>query len=847
MNRATNRYVGLLLVLALFCLAGTALGTGDPFRWVDNDNRGQPQSDQGPPNHLPPQEPGGPQDPWVPAGQASEDPVFVDAGRTLYIAVTNAYQEKKTKNVVLMIQATGGSDVRGLRVAGAKGYPSHDQNGRSLSGTVRKPVMRPAPGLMIIHVSFTPCPEWEWIALKNASSGDRGFAGFKVTVLADPCDSRTRSANSVWGDSWPSCPCSSEPVQIRDLYDFPETALPDTVIPPTFEAPPESGEWFYEWVYETPSGDARPNGGVHWYTTGPGLAAGDMISFSYAMLGSADARYESFMMDEYVGEWARIERDVRPTPAEWSARYGIPGSMPIALDPIACGDGRPDAYAAEALVPAVEPCLGGIEFITVAFDRPVVVGDPTAINASDVDGTWYPPDLIELADDDETLVLGFLPGSLPNERVYHVDITGALFDAYNGIDEIIGDTDCMIIALVGDADCSGRVDDADVALIEQHLGEPVEEGTAALDLDVDGFITGADAAIALDHIGSSVLCPGSFPTVPWNDGFESYEVGVGLHGSCGWKGWSNDPAFDAMTTDDQARTGENSADISVDADLVHEYPDTESNAWAYTAWQYIPADFESGGSGQFAGTYFIMLNAYTDDGPWEPEAWSCQLQFDSNDGMLKVYYGDGLNTVNVPYETDRWVEIQAVVDLGEDWTRIYYDDALVTEYSWTGGILGGGGGALDIAAVDLVANTSSSVYYDDMILERIGGGCAGDELLFDVDLDGLTLLDEHLVGSDPCNPDTDDDGWLDGDDNCPTVFNPEQLDSDGDGIGDACDEPIDTCPADVNGDDTVNVFDLLQLLDAWGDCPGCPEDLTDDDVVNVFDLLELLDAWGPCE
>jgi bacillopeptidase F len=51
-------------------------------------------------------------------------------------------------------------------------------------------------------------------------------------------------------------------------------------------------------------------------------------------------------------------------------------------------------------------------------------------------------------------------------------------------------------------------------------------------------------------------------------------------------------------------------------------------------------------------------------------------------------------------------------------------------------------------------------------------------------------------------------------------------------------------PGDVNGDGSVNVIDLLLLLDAWGPCPGCPEDVNGDGIVNVIDMLLLLDNWG---
>jgi YVTN family beta-propeller protein len=57
--------------------------------------------------------------------------------------------------------------------------------------------------------------------------------------------------------------------------------------------------------------------------------------------------------------------------------------------------------------------------------------------------------------------------------------------------------------------------------------------------------------------------------------------------------------------------------------------------------------------------------------------------------------------------------------------------------------------------------------------------------------------------------------------------------------------PCPACPGDLNGDDDVNVLDLLDLLAAWGSTSG-PADINADGIVNVEDLLMLLGAWGPC-
>ncbi len=59
------------------------------------------------------------------------------------------------------------------------------------------------------------------------------------------------------------------------------------------------------------------------------------------------------------------------------------------------------------------------------------------------------------------------------------------------------------------------------------------------------------------------------------------------------------------------------------------------------------------------------------------------------------------------------------------------------------------------------------------------------------------------------------------------------------------DEP--GCPGDFNGDNVIDVSDLLILLGDWGSCDGCLTDLNNDGVVDVSDLLILLGAWGACE
>jgi hypothetical protein len=81
-----------------------------------------------------------------------------------------------------------------------------------------------------------------------------------------------------------------------------------------------------------------------------------------------------------------------------------------------------------------------------------------------------------------------------------------------------------------------------------------------------------------------------------------------------------------------------------------------------------------------------------------------------------------------------------------------------------------------------------------------------------------------------CDPDDDNDGLPDGDDNCPTVPNADQIDFDGDGDGDVCDgdddndgaaDEADNCRLAANPGQEDSDFDGTG--DACDTCPGFPD------------------------
>ncbi|MHC4990781.1 MAG: hypothetical protein ACYTGC_07345, partial [Planctomycetota bacterium] len=96
--------------------------------------------------------------------------------------------------------------------------------------------------------------------------------------------------------------------------------------------------------------------------------------------------------------------------------------------------------------------------------------------------------------------------------------------------------------------------------------------------------------------------------------------------------------------------------------------------------------------------------------------------------------------------------------------------------------------------------------------------------------DNGTPLD---CGND-CNGNGQPDTW--------EILLGEVEDCDFDGIPDECSL---CCPADITGDGSVDVDDLLQLLIFWGQ-RYTAGDVNVDSYVGVDDLLVVIQGWGSC-
>lgn len=129
-------------------------------------------------------------------------------------------------------------------------------------------------------------------------------------------------------------------------------------------------------------------------------------------------------------------------------------------------------------------------------------------------------------------------------------------------------------------------------------------------------------------------------------------------------------------------------------------------------------------------------------------------------------------------------------------------------------------------------------YIIDSIGEPIGSACDPD-----IDHDGIPNEEDD---------DKDGDSWQNDRDNCPRVYNPNQVDSDGDGVGDAC----DNCPLNYNPGQEDSDLDFVGdacdedqdgdgIPDEYDNCPYTYNpDQEDEDCNGIGDVCQDLDNDG---
>jgi len=245
---------------------------------------------------------------------------------------------------------------------------------------------------------------------------------------------------------------------------------------------------------------------------------------------------------------------------------------------------------------------------------------------------------------------------------------------------------------------------------------------------------------------------------------------------------------------------------------------------------YIGGDDGSGVGGSItAAQYFEEAYAQYDIGTAQPFSLSSGAALSSVEAVVNGWNGyagpDGITgyQVNVYSSSDA-----LCAELTGD---VYGQDV-------AGNVSGTWGGGGSLVQFDVDAGLDAGDYFVGVIPYNEFGG------------NGQTGIADSTIGTDLATQSNPNGGFGFG---CQDTAGAAAYRLMGGGSGDPCDGALTgLCPADINNDGSVNVGDLLGILDNWGaegdgtsrptgDCRPLPNG---DCMVNVSDLLGVIDEWG---
>jgi hypothetical protein len=297
-----SRQIGLLTVIGGMFIAALLVVPSASSAYKDKY-----KSDTNPGTTQPPNAP------WVPLPAAPS----LNVGQEIWIAVENIYVSSNVKDwwVEVVVPAGGAT----FEVSDWHGYYNGGAS-QSVTTLTSSEVVPGPPFKQRWNFRSNPQPSWEMVKVKRTTKGTA-----QVTVNIDGnsnCSYGGRTANdTVIIDSlWYGAPYDT--VELTDIWIFHESTSVNTGIQPEIVPPPGTGPFTYEFVYTDPDSNPRPQGGIHWYTTGQGIGSWERYNIMFAMAGNPAGLYSFYTYDAVEDEYVRFvipigQVGVIPTLTEW--------------------------------------------------------------------------------------------------------------------------------------------------------------------------------------------------------------------------------------------------------------------------------------------------------------------------------------------------------------------------------------------------------------------------------------------------------------------------------------------------------------------------------------------------